>query len=215
VKLVQQWQQIERELSDDWGDARLLLTVADERQADRAASLLGPINAGRGGKQLRFYTSRSGAGHRPDLIRRLLARLDAERVGGELSLVSSDKPDEAAPREIVRPTLAASWAAAVAALPSDWSDAYAEVELRSSDHLDRAALLLSPVNPSRFGGKPGFRFRTARRFGYGVSPEMAHRCFERLDEERIRGSVRILRALSDSRPAQTQGPVWYVGGKAV
>ena len=215
MKLVQQWQQIERELSDDWGDARLLLTVADERQADRAAALLGPINAGRGGKQLRFYTARGGAGHRPDLIRRLLARLDAERIGGELSLVSSDKPDEAAPPEVVRPTLAASWAAAVAALPSDWSDAYAEVELRSSDHLDRAALLLSPVNPSRFGGKPGFRFRTARRFGYGVSPEMAHRCFERLDEESIRGSVRILRALSDSRPAQTQGPVWYVVGKAV
>ena len=215
MKLVRQWEQIERELADGWGDARLLLTVGDERQADRAAALLGPINAGRGGKQLRFYTARRGAGHRPDLIRRLLARLDAERIAGELSLVSSGKPEAAARPEVVRPTLAASWEAAVAALPSDWSDAYAEVELRSSDHLDRAALLLSPVNPSRFGGKPGFRFRTARRFGYGVSPEMAHRCFERLDAESIRGSVRILRALSDSRPAQTQGPVWYVGGRAV
>jgi hypothetical protein len=27
--------------------------------------------------------------------------------------------------------------------------------------------------------------------------------------------VRILRVLSDTRPVQTQGPVWYVGGHTV
>jgi hypothetical protein len=215
VRLVDQWRQIERDLPEDWGDARLLLTVADERQADRAAALLGPINPSRRGKQLRFYTARRGAGHRPDFLLRLLGRLDAERIEGELELVSTGKPEPAAPPEVVRPTLAVAWDAALAALPSDWSDAYAEVELRSSDHLDRAALLLSPLNPARSGGKPGFRFRVARRFGYGASPEMARRCFERLDAEGIRGEVRILRALSDTRPVQTQGPVWYVGGKAV
>jgi hypothetical protein len=215
VRLVPQWREIERGLPEDWGDARLLLTVADEGRADRAAALMGPINPGRRGRQIRFYTARRGAGHRPDLIHRLLARLDAERIAGELELASTGKRATAAPPEIVRPTLAASWDAAIAALPSDWSDGYAEVELRSSDHLDRAALLLSPVNPARFGGTPGFRFRTARRFGYGVSPEMARRCFERLDEEGIRGQVRILRTLSDTRPVQTQGPVWYVGGRAV
>jgi hypothetical protein len=215
MRLVEQWREIERGLPADWGDARLLLTVVDEKRAGRAAALLGPINPGRGGKQLRLYTARGGAGHRPDLIRRLLARLDTERIGGELTLVSSAKPEAAAPREVAYPALATSWDAELAGLPADWSDAYAEVDFRSSDHLDRAALLLSPVNPARFGGKPGFRFRTARRFGYGVSPEMAHRCFERLDAEGIRGTVRILRALSDTRPAQTQGPVWYVGGKPV
>ena len=215
MKLVQQWLQIERELPEDWADARLLLTVGDEARADRVAALLGPINPGRRGKQIRFYTARSGAGHRPELIRRLLARLDAERIEGELTLVSSGKAETAAPTQVARPALAGAWEAAVAGLPSDWSDAYAEVELRSSDHLERAALLLSPLNPARFGAKPGFRFRSARRFGYGVSPEMAHRCFERLDAERITGTVRILRALSDTRPVQTQGPVWYVGGKPV
>jgi hypothetical protein len=214
VRLVDQWHEIERGLPADWGDARLVLTVPDEPRADRAAALLGPINPGRRGKQLRFYTARSGAGHRPELVRRLLARLDAERVYGELDLVSSGEPEPAA-APLVRPTLAATWDASLAELPSDWSDAYAELELRSSDHLDRAALLLSPVNPSRYGGKPGFRFRTARRFGYGVSPEMARRALERLDAENIRGTVRILRALSDTRPAQTQGPVWYLGGRAV
>jgi hypothetical protein len=44
---------------------------------------------------------------------------------------------------------------------------------------------------------------------------MARRCLQRLDEERIRGAVRVLRALSDTRPVQTQGPVWYVGGRSV
>ena len=86
---------------------------------------------------------------------------------------------------------------------------------RSSDYLERAALLMAPLNPSRYGGKPGFRFRVARRFGYGASTEMARRCFERLDEEGIRGAVRVLRALSDTHPVQTQGPVWYVGGRTV
>ena len=215
MRLVEQWREIERGLPEDWGDARLVLTVSEDGQADRAAALLGPINPGRRGNQLRFFTARRGAGHRPDLIARLLRRLDEERIDGKLELVSSGRPEETVPPEIVRPTLAASWDAAVAALPSDWSDGYAEIELRSSDHLDRAALLLAPVNPARFGGKPGFRFRTARRFGYGVSPGMARRCLERLDEERIRGTVRILRALSDTRNAQTQGPVWYVGGRAV
>ena len=44
---------------------------------------------------------------------------------------------------------------------------------------------------------------------------MAQRCLERLDEEGIRGSIRVLWALSDTRPVQTQGPVWYSGGKSV
>jgi len=44
---------------------------------------------------------------------------------------------------------------------------------------------------------------------------MAGRSLERLDEEGIRGEVRILRALSDTRPVATQGPVWYVDGRAV
>jgi hypothetical protein len=119
MRLVEQWREIERELPDDWGDARLLLTVADERRADRAAALLGPINPGRGAKQLRFYTARSGAGHRPDLIRRLLDRLDSERIGGELTLVSSGKPEAAAPREVAHPALATSWDAELAGPPAD------------------------------------------------------------------------------------------------
>jgi hypothetical protein len=213
VKLVEQWFAIERELDPSWGDARLLLTVGDDAHSDRAAALLGPANPGRSGNVIRFFTARRGAGVGPEAIRRMLHRLDTEGIGGELELVASGKaPPEPA---ISRRTLVDSWDAALAVLPSDWSDLYCELELTSTDHLERAALLMAPLNPTRAGGKPAYRFRCARTFGYGASAGMVRRCFERLDAEGIPGEVRILRALSDTYPVATQGPVWYVGGKAV
>jgi hypothetical protein len=213
MSLVDQWRQIERELPEGWGDARLRLTVTDDRDCDRAAALLGPVNPGRRAKQLRFYAARRGAGPGPDQIRRLLRRLDEEHIDGRLELVGASEAEVAPPT--ARPTLAGSWDAELAALPSDWTDLYAELELVSTDYLERAALLLSPLNPARYGGKPGFRFRCARHFGYGASAGMVRRCLERCDEEGIRGSVQVLRALSDTHPVATQGPVWYVGGRAV
>ena len=38
---------------------------------------------------------------------------------------------------------------------------------------------------------------------------------ERVDSAGIPGTVRVLRLMSDTHPVGTQGPVWYVGGKAV
>jgi len=233
VSLVAQWREIVRGLAERWADARLRLTIEDENAAARAAAVLGPLNPGRRGNVLRFYTTRRGAGLSPDLVERLLRRLDQERIRGKLDLVGAD---EAAPEPVShRPTLAGSWDAAIAVLPADWSDLYAEVELDSSDWLERAALLMAPLNPARWkadprakparpeggaasgalGEKPGFRFRGARRFGYGASPEMTRRCLERLDNEGIRGELRILRVLSDTDPVATQGPVWYVEGRSV
>jgi hypothetical protein len=213
MALVEQWQEIERGLPEGWGDARLRLHVDDDGDCDRAAALLGPANPGRRGKVISFFAARRGAGISPDRIRGLLQRLDREGIDARLELAGSD----AAPveQELARSTFVASWEAELAALPEDWTDLYAEVELASSDYLERAALLLAPVNPARYGGKPGFRFRVARRFGYGASAEMARRCLERLDGEEIRGAARVLWALSDTRPVQTQGPVWYSGGRSV
>ena len=210
---VSQWRDIERRLPQNWGDARLQLMVRDERDSDRAASLLGPANPARRGNVFRFSVARRGAGPKPDALRRLLRRLDTERVRGNLELVASDEA-EAAP-EIARGSLREEWDAVVKALPDDWSDMYAEVELRSSDHHERAALQLSPLNPARHGGRPGFRFRIARVSGYGTSAEMARRCFERLDEAGIPAELHVLRVLSDTDNVATQGPVWYVGGRAV
>jgi hypothetical protein len=213
VSVVEQWREIQDGLPEDWADARLRLTIQDEELAARAAALLGPLNPGRRGNVLRLYAAR-GAGHSPGLVERLLAGLDEERIPGQLELVSTEEA-EPAPPPVQRPTLAGTWDASVAALPPDWSDLYCEVELVSSDWLDRAALLMAPVNPARFGGAPGFRFRVARRFGYGASAEMTRRCLERVDEEHIRGELRILRVLSETDPVQTQGPVWYVEGRSV
>lgn len=215
MALVDQWRAIQGGLPDDWQAARLRLTLADRPRAERAAALLGPANAGLYANFVTFQVARRGGGTSPDLARRLLARLDTERINGALKLVGADQAEAAkAPAGSGR-ELAQQWRQLTSELPEDWSDVYAEIEFASSDYLDPGALLLAPVNPARVPGRYAFRFRAARRFGYGASPEMTRRCFERLDADSIRGTVRILWALSDTRPVYTQGPVWYVGGRAV
>ena len=113
------------------------------------------------------------------------------------------------------PTLAESWAAALATMPSDWSDAYVELELVSREDVDRAALHMAPINPRLDPETVVLRFRAARTAGYGGSPGMVARCFERCDGEGIAGEVRIVRAISGSRPVGTQGPVWQIAGRTV
>jgi hypothetical protein len=214
VRLGDQWRELEHGLPDDWSDARLLLRVRDPAQADTAAAMLTPLMPGRSGSEIRFYTARRGAGAGPDAVRRLLRRLDREGIRGEVELVSSSRPEPSV-AAIERESLAEAWQDAAAQLPPDWSDLYAELELTSSDHLDRAALLISPLNPARYGDRPVVRFRVARRFGYGASPGMVVRCLQRTDDEEITGRLRILRVLSDTDPVSTQGPVWYVEGRSV
>jgi hypothetical protein len=213
VTLVEQFNAIARELPERWGTAQLRLTIADDGRCDRAAALLGPANPGRRGKQIRLGVARTGGGIAPDGIRRLLTRLDREGIDADLELVAAEEAPQSGMRE--RKGLAEAWEEPLASLPPDWTDIYAEVRLDSTDFLDRAALLLSPVNPSRYGGPTGFRFRCARTFGYGASPAMVTRSLERCDAEGITGEVEILRALSDTFPVGTQGPVWYVGGRSV
>jgi hypothetical protein len=215
MALVDQWNAIEQGLDPRWSDARLELAIDDDARRNRALALLAPAGPGRMGNAIRFFVTRRGVGGvGPEAVRRLVRRIDEERIAGRLELVSSDDaPPEPA---ISRASLAAEWDAALAVLPSDWSDLLCELELTSSDHVEPAALLLAPLNPVQQGtGRPGFRFRCAHTFGYGASPGMVRRCHARLDEAGIPGEVRVLRALSDSHPVGTQGPVWYVGGKAV
>jgi hypothetical protein len=120
----------------------------------------------------------------------------------------------AAPRRATT-SLAAAWRALLATFPPDWSHAYAQVELDSSDYLERAALLLAPANPLRMNGLTDLRFRVARAVGYGISAGMATRCLERLDEEGITGRVSVLRVVAEDRPVGTQGPVWRIGGRSL
>jgi hypothetical protein len=211
MRLVWQWIQLERELPPSWSDVRLVLKVR-EQDADRAAALLGGANPLRRGDTLRLFVSRKG-GFGPEALRRTLLRLDRQGIAGTLELDAVTEVE--APPTQPTATLAEQWDAALATLPPDWSDMLAELVLRSSDHLERAALLTAPMNPTRPGERLALQFRAARRFGYGVSAPMARRCFERLDEEGIGAELTILRVLSDTEPVATQGPVWRVGGKAV
>jgi hypothetical protein len=215
MRLAEQWNAIVQGLDPRWRDARLDLTLDDDAKQSRALALLGPAVPGRAGRAIRFFATRGGtAGVGPEAVRRLLQRLDDEALAGTLQLVSSDEAPETP--VIARATLAAEWDAALGVLPSDWSDLLCELELTSTDHIERGALLLAPLNPVQGGtGRPGFRFRCASSFGYGASPGIVRRCLQRLDEDHIPGAVRILRALSDTHPVGTQGPVWYIGGKAV
>jgi len=213
LRLVDQFNEIVRGIVDEWTELRFELIVSDEARVDRATALLAPANPGRLGRKIRFATDRLGPGIGPEAVRRLLKRLDDEGVEGELELVGVTK---AQPEELrKKKTLRSQWDRQVAALPPDWSDLYAELRLDSTDYLERAALLLAPLNPARYGAAANLRFRCAHRFGYGASPEMTARCLERCDDEGITGEVEILHVLSDTHPVATQGPVWILGGRTV
>ena len=186
------------------------LAIKDDAARSRAAALLGPAGPGVGNREIRFTVSTKGTGIGPEATRRLLRLIDQERIVGRLELVETVglRPD---PERSTR-SLAGGWREALDALPSDWSDLVAELELDSSADVDRAAVLCAPINPMQSTGRPGFRFRCANRFGYGASAGMVGRCLARLDEAEITGRVRITRVLSDVHPVGTQGAT-FVGGR--
>jgi hypothetical protein len=218
VKLVDQWAALERRLPVDWETIRLRLSTEQPDDLGEAARVLGPMNVGRVGDHLALTVRRAGGASGPEAARRLFARLDQARIWCQL------EQDEVGVREpasetsaVARQTtpVAEAWDAALAELPSDWSDLLCRLELASSDLLPRAALLCAPINPTRDRDGVAFTFRCASTAGYGVSPVMARRCFERLDAEGIEAEVTVLRVVSDTDNVATQGPVWYVGGKVL
>jgi hypothetical protein len=210
VSVAGQWKAIGSELPEGWSRASLRLELPDRESADEAAALLGPAGPYRADPTaLQFAVARDGSAQSPDNLMRLLRRLDA----GTLSLSGSQAAKKVLVPEAT--SLVEAWDTALAQLPSDWSDLYGEVLLTSTDYIERAAVDCIQMNPRRDGDRAAFRFRAARRTGYGVSPAMARRCFERCDADGITGSIVILRALSDTHHAGTQGPVWLVGGKTI
>jgi hypothetical protein len=215
MRTVEQWAQIEKELPPDWSEAQLTF-VAEGSVADAAAAL-GPLQPGRVGDELRLHVARAEGG--VERARNIFKRLDGRRIWGTLELIGAiaDVVPDLAAEEIASPgsSLARNWDAAIAALPPDWSDILCVLDLDSSDHLPRAALLGAPMNPSRVPGDVALQFRASGKQGYGVSPHMARRCFERMDAEGITGSIRIAYGLSDTENVATQGPVWRLAGRSV
>src|SRR4051812_21176285 len=229
MKLVDQWHAVEATLPEGWEKVQLILTTEHAADLPRAAQVLGPINAGKVGSTLVFTVERAAGPHGAQTAIHLFSRLDRERTWcvleqASVSVVDPDAvpapvaPSAVAPLVATRRAtapVAESWDAALAPLPSDWTDLLCEVEIGSSSLLDRTALLCAPLNPARNGSRNAFTFRCSGRSGYGVSPSMARRCFERLDQEGIEGRTRVLRVLSDTDNVDTQGPVWLVGGKTL
>ena len=213
MRLVEQWRRIRSELPKDWGEATLNVSVPRADQRSGAAALLGPAGPGRLRDDLRVSVHRAGGGIGPDQAEKLFGKLDDEKIRATLTVVQVDERTER--REAPRESVAELWDVAVATLPRDWSDLLCELELTSSDHLSRAALLTAPLNPTRVPGRSAFRFRVAQTFGYGASPQMTRRCLARLDIEGIPARLTLLHVLSDTHNVATQGPVWRVEGKAV
>ena len=214
MRAAEQWAQIEQELPADWSETQLAFTP--EGSVAEAAAVLGPLQPGRVGSELRLHIERAEGG--VERARNIFRALDRRRIWGTLSVVGSIRDVaplvEASGSE--RPgSLAEQWDAALAELPPDWSDVLCVLELDSSDHVPRAALLGAPLNPTRVHGEVALQFRASGKQGYGVSPQMARRCFERMDAETIAGSLRIVYGLSDTENAVTQGPVWRLAGKSV
>lgn len=219
MKLVDQWRGVESGLAPDWEDVRLVLTTEQPQDLARAAQVLAPLSAGHHGGGLVFHVRRAGGAQGPEAARHLFSRLDEERVWCILEqgdvVGKPDAVDVPASDGPGAVSTVASWDAETARLPGDWSDALCEIELTSSDHLPRAALLCAPLNPTKVAGRLAFTFRCAGDQGYGASPGMARRCFQRLDAEAITGTVRVLRTVSETDNVATQGTVWLVGGKAL
>ena len=197
------------ELPTGWTELALVLRPND---VPRAATLLGSLSPGVAGDELHLRVASAGdAG--PGAIRRLLGRLDAQGIAGTLELVRTEEAPAATGPTMYRSRRPGT--SSRQACPRTGATPCCLVELRSSDELDPAALALAPVNPSRHGKTLGFRFRVARRFGYGAAPGMARRCLERVDEAGIPGRLRLLEAFSDTKPVLTQGPTFVISDRAV
>jgi hypothetical protein len=213
MSIVEQWHELEVALPDGWVSVSVELEIRDPGVAAQASALLGPAGPYRTGTTLRFSSARDGSAQGPDGISRLLRRLDDASIGGTLTALGSEKSIVRAEREVT--TLVESWDAMLTELPDDWSDLVAEVRLLSTDYVEHAAVLCIQINPRRVGDSPVFRFRAAQHAGYGVAPQMARRCFGRCDEQNIRGSIALLRVLSDTHLVATQGPVWILDGQTI
>ncbi len=212
MKAAEQWKSIEAGLDADWDEISLAFTAEDATAATGAASVLAPLQPGQVGGELRLHIARLGGS--PERLENVLRRLDRRRIWGTLSLVDQHvrpRGEEAA----ARMSLTDGWDAELAKLPPGWRDAYAELELDSTDFVPRAALHGAPLNPSRVPGAIALRFRVASGGGYGASREMTRRAFERMDEDGITGRVTVLHALSDTDNVATQGPVWRIEGRSV
>jgi hypothetical protein len=211
VGVAQQWKRIGSELPEGWVKVDLHLKLASREDANAAAAALAPAGPYRAGPTvIRFTVARDGSALGPENATRLLSRIPR----GTLTVVESYGAARPAPARAT-PPLTVAWDAALAELPADWSDAFLELQLGSSDFVEKASVLCIQANPRRDGMRAALRFRAARKAGYGIAPSMARRCLERCDDAGITGTIEVLRVLSDTDHVGTQGPSWILDGQTI
>lgn len=101
-------------------------------------------------------------------------------------------------------------------LPRGWRRARLELTVDEPEESDRAALILGPAAP----GRTGNRFVLNVYAGperLGTSPDAARRVLQRLDEEGIRGRLRVVATDGDeaaeAAPAAEPAPEVSAGGR--
>jgi hypothetical protein len=84
-------------------------------------------------------------------------------------------------------------------LPRGWRRARLELTVDEPEEADRAALILGPATPGRTGNRFVLNVYGGRE-RLGTSPELARRVLLRLDQEGIRGRLRVV-ATEEDEPA--------------
>ena len=230
MRAVDQWRGIEADLPEGWEEARLSFVVEQPAQAPAAAGVLGPLGPGRVGDEIRFVRPLFGQRRNAGARRTSSAAWTASGSGGRWRCATSPRP----PSRPVEPEVEGERPSAPRPLrahaPGRWfpsgmpssrrshpTGAISSAGSRSTPPTTsrRAALLGAPLNPARIPGESAVRFRVSDTKGYGVSPLMARRCFERMDGQGVTGRLEVLTELADTRTVATQGPVWRVAGQSV
>jgi ribosomal protein S25 len=85
-------------------------------------------------------------------------------------------------------------------LPRGWKRARLELTVDEPEEADRAALILGPAAPGRTGNRFVLNVYGGRE-RLGTTPELALRVLRRLDEEGIRGRLRVV-ATEGEEPAE-------------
>src|SRR5580765_2121452 len=92
MALVKDWQELCSTFPERWTESRVGLTLEEAGDSDRVLALLAPLQPVRTGPgSAAILIARQGGGPSPELLRRSLQRLDAERLHGRLELISIDE----------------------------------------------------------------------------------------------------------------------------
>ena len=176
------------------------------RRPGRRAARPGPAVPGGAGHPALRRRPATAARPGPTASPACCARLDDAGIGGTLTLASSEQA-AAARRARARRCSPTPGTPRSRVCPSDWSDLLCELTLLSTDYVERAAVLCIQMNPRRDGDRAALRFRCARvarlRRRAGDGPPLPRALPTRED---IRGSVTVLRALSDTQHVGDAGP---------